>query len=88
MLKGCQREMIVLQTQSSPLFESAYFVLRRECRGAGRCDLLAEANRIIQGEKGSGLWGRRRPWRAVLWFLLGFLVGGGIFAIVRFLFGF
>ena len=86
MIKGCQREMIVMQTGESPLFESAYFVLRRECRGAMRCDLLAEANRIVQGAKGAAQ-GRRRPGRAVC-FGLGCLVGGGIFLIVRLLFGF
>lgn len=47
MLKGCQREMIVLQTQDSVLFESAYFVLRKEKRAVPKTDLLAEANRII-----------------------------------------
>lgn len=74
MLKGCQREMIVLQTQDSVFFESAYFVLRKEKRAVPKTDLLAEANRIIGA--GNEYWrgGRKVPWRFLL-FAGGMLVG-------------
>ena len=74
MLKGCQKEMIVLQTQDSRFFESAYFVLRKEKRAAPKADLLAEANRIIG--TGNEYWrARRRLPRGAVWFALGTLSG-------------
>lgn len=79
MIKGCQREMIVLQTRESPLFESAYFVLRRGYRPAPHGDMLAESNRII-GEGKNYLTKRRKRGR-LLPFLLGFLLGGVLFGV-------
>ncbi len=77
MIKGCQREMIVLQTKKSPLFESAYFVLRLGYRPAAKGDMLAESNRII-GE-GREYLRKRRKHRRALYFLLGFALGGLLF---------
>lgn len=79
MIKGCQREMIVLQTKESPLFESAYFVLRRGYRPALHGDMLAESNRII-GEGKNYLTKRRKRGR-LFPFLLGFLLGGVLFGV-------
>lgn len=87
MLKGCQREMIVLHTTDSPLFEDAYFVLRPEKMRAPHGDMLAEANRII--ENGSGYLSKRLSGRGkVLSFAGGVLLGVGIFFLLRLLFGF
>ena len=80
MIKGCHREMILLQTKDSPLFESAYFVLRRTRLCAPRGDMLAEANRII-GE-GNQYLSRRKKCGKGLAFLLGALLGGGVFALI------
>lgn len=90
MLKGCQRELIVLQTQKSALFESAYFVLRREKRCERKEDLLAEANRIIS--EGSEYFNRRRTRGGrlrvfLIGAMLGFLLGGGILATICLRFG-
>ena len=76
MIKGCQREMIVLQTKESPLFESAYFVLRRGYGPAPRGDMLAESNRILA--QGSAYLRRRRKTGFLFPFLGGFLLGGGL----------
>ena len=85
MLKGCQREMIVLQTQDSAFFESAYFVLRKEKHTVPKIDLLAEANRIIGS--GSDYFKSRKPapHRALL-FLLGLLLGGALSLLFSLLF--
>ena len=84
MIKGCQREMIVLQTKESPLFESAYFVVRQGCAHASRTDMLAESNRIV--EEGGGYFLRRRKKLPFLPFLAGFLLGsvllGGAMLII------
>ncbi len=76
MIKGCQREMIVLQTRESPFFESAYFVLRRGRTAPQRGDMLAESNRIV--EEGRGYLLRRRKKSGLLPFLAGFLLGGAL----------
>ena len=73
MIKGCQREMIVLQTRESALFESAYFVLRRGRSTVPCGDMLAESNRII-GE-GRAYLQKRRKWGGFRAFLCGFCVG-------------
>lgn len=50
MLRGAQKQMIVIRTRNSRLFEEAYFVVRRQRTGQvpGKEDMLWEANRIIQ----------------------------------------
>jgi hypothetical protein len=80
MIRGCQREMIVLQTKESALFESAYFVLRRGCRASVCGDMLAESNRIV-GE-GREYFQKRQKRRKILPFLCGFLAGGVIAALI------
>lgn len=80
MLRGCQKQMIVLQTPESPVFESAFFVLRREPGDAGQNDMMAEANRIV----GNGSYLRKRS-RLPRWmapFLSGVVVGGGVFSLI------
>ena len=80
MIKGCQREMVVLQTKGSPLFESAYFVLRRGRAGAAPArDMLAEANRLLQS--GGEYLARRRGRRGLLLFLLGCGCGAALAAL-------
>jgi hypothetical protein len=52
MLRGAQKQMIVVRTRDSRLFEAAYFVVRRPCTGkqagVNKDDMLWEANRIIE----------------------------------------
>ena len=81
MLKGCQKEMIVLQPKENPLFESAYFILRRERpRGGPASDMLAEANRLIGA--GSGYLQKRRRFGRLRPFLWGALCGAAICALI------
>ncbi|MBP3395803.1 MAG: hypothetical protein J6L87_01400 [Clostridia bacterium] len=80
MLRGCQREMIVLQTRDSALFECAWFVLRQEKPCVGAEDMLAEAERIV-AESGRGDRRRKRDGK---WpcFWLGLFCGAVFFAII------
>lgn len=77
MIKGAQKQMIVVRTGNSPYFDEAYFVLRRDIRPEKqeRPDILSEANRILH-ESGGGN-GRRsaRRKRDILWALFAFLAG-------------
>lgn len=86
MIKGCQREMIVMQTQDSALFESAYFILRRQKTASGKTDMLAEANRII-GAGNDYLSRRCKKSRYVWLFLLGSCCGAGLLALILAIFG-
>ena len=86
MIKGCQREMIVMQTQDSALFESAYFILRRQKAASGKTDMLAEANRII-GAGNDYLSRRRKKSRYVWLFVLGACFGAGLLALLLAIFG-
>jgi hypothetical protein len=72
--------MILLQTKESSLFESAFFLLRRERMSAPYTDMMAEANRIIGG--GHAYLARRRARGWILPFLAGLLLGAGVFALV------
>ncbi len=79
MVKGCQREMILLQTKESPVFECAYFVLRKGRAAMPRGDMVAEANRILgREEQGPS----SRPARlGLLLFFVGVAIGAGLFAL-------
>ena len=80
MLKGCQREMIMLETRGSTVFESAWLVLRRDKPAVSQADMLAEANRLIgAADKKGRKWGKRAE--RVLFFAMGAVIGGGIFAL-------
>lgn len=87
MLKGCQREMIVLHTTDSPLFEDAFFVLRAGCPAPTHADMIAEANRIVTGGRDYLLRGHKKMGKW-LFFAAGMLTGAGIFFLLRFLIGF
>ena len=50
MLKGTQKKMIVVQGTASSMFETVYFVLKRDAEKSSRYgekDMIGEANRII-----------------------------------------
>jgi len=87
MLKGCQRKMIVVQGRDKEIFETAYFVLRRESekRALQDRDLLEEANRIINEQKihdPTERKAKRHRLRGVLLWLSGVLMGIGGTVIV------
>ena len=83
MIKGAQKQMIVLKTSASRYFEEAYFVLKTDLRPCkrDRTDLLTEANRILK-ESESARGGKKRDKRAWLWFVLGALLGASLAATV------
>ena len=78
MMKGAQKQMIVLRTGGSRYFDEAYFVLkhdRRPQRGETG-DMVTEANRILEENE----WGReeRRRGGGRLWFAAGVLLGAPV----------
>ena len=87
MIKGASRRMVVLKNTGSPLFEEAYFILRREAEEKSlRTDMVSEANRIVAANVlPRADRRRRRGLLAIGLFLLGVLTGGGAAALLLFL---
>ena len=85
MIKGAQKQMIVVRTGDSRYFDEAYFVLRREVKTRRHAcgEMLSEADRILR-ESGLEPPRRRRIPRGVWLFLLGSLAGAGL-AVLLFL---
>ena len=87
MIKGAQKQMIVVRTGSSRYFDEAYFVLKRDLEKGtgGREDLLAEADRILRESEPR----RRRTGvckkRALGLLLLGAAFGAGVTLLIMFL---
>ena len=88
MVKGTQKQMIVLRTGDSRYVDEAYFVLRREIKADRRVknDILIEANRILEESRVSPreLSRRRRHWwlSGAAVFVAGCLCGGGVSALI------
>ena len=84
MIKGAQKQMIVLRTGDSRYFDEAYFVLRREVKPhrSSRDEMIKEANRILS-ESGLDLRPRKRRIPRGVWlFLAGILCGGAVAVLV------
>lgn len=77
MMKGAQKQLIVLRTGGSRYFDEAYFVLKPLAEGERRerSDMVFEANRILREHlsEASEREGIRRRYRR--WFLAGLFVG-------------
>lgn len=79
MIKGAQKQLIVVRTQGSPYFDEAYFVLRREIEAQKhkKSDILKEANRILEENTLSGHSPQKKKSKRFLgWFFAGILCGG------------
>lgn len=88
MIKGSQKQLIVLRTGKSRYFDEAYFVLRRELPtgGCNRSDILSEANRILRESAPDSRCAKRRSVRVWSWFLGGVLCGATLCALLFLLF--
>ena len=89
MIKGAQKQMIVLRTQNSQYFDEAYFVLRKEIKSKinNSNDMLREATRILEESEIYTPPTRKKRARGWLFFLLGILLGALTSAVCFFLLG-
>ena len=89
MVKGLNKQMIILRLEGNEIYESACFILKNEVNHSKetRKDMLAEANRLL-GEMEIGR-ARSRKGRAfgkfLLWMLV-FLLGAILGFAIAFLF--
>ena len=88
MIKGAQKQMIVVRTTDSRYFDEAYFVLRREIRPhrGVKNDMLWEADRILQQTQQDSKRQGRKICRGLLFFLLGILCGGVAAVLITLIF--
>ena len=83
MLKGYQRKLIMIRTNDSSMFESAFFILRGSaCEKEKRVERVNEANRILREsdtvKKKKSFKLRHLFFALGIGFLLGATVLGGI----------
>ena len=80
MIKGSQKQLIVLRTAESRYFDEAYFILRREI-DPGRQkkgDMLVEANRILRERADFDKPDKKRFCGKWFFFAMGVLLGGAL----------
>ena len=84
MLKGAQKQMIIVRTGDSRYFDEAYFVLRREIKTqrSTRSDMLREATRILEESELDPRPRRSRVPKGVLLFLAGILCGAAVAVLI------
>ncbi len=82
MLKGCQKQMVVLRGTGSEVFEEAYFILKNKIhlKNAGDTALLLEANKLLEENRQAPPQNKRNQASAnkrfgIIYFLLGLLLG-------------
>lgn len=95
MLRGAKKNMIVVRTRDSRVFEEAYFVMRRDrqVERADDPDILWEANRILEAaipcaeRAGSRTQTAEKKGmlKKFLWFGAGLISGGAVGVILGFL---
>ena len=80
MLRGCQKQVVVLRGKSGDIFEEAYFILRAGGSATGLPELLCEANRIVEATKTAKSGEKTvspHAWKFIF-FLLGLVTGVGV----------
>ena len=84
MIKGAQKQMIVVRTGNSRYFDEAYFVLRREIRAPkhAKTEMLAEAYRILAESAGEAHPRRIKRLSGILLFAAGLVLGGGVAVLI------
>ena len=82
MVRGCQKKIVYLKSTGSDVFDEAYFVVRDSALGGiGECDMVKEANRILEDSVSLDKKGSRIKTflgymkRTIIPFLVGITVG-------------
>ena len=86
MVKGCQRQIVLLRGTGSELFEEAYFILKPEKANLSQARMITEANRIIEEntlrKKRQAFPPVRQQGGRLFFFLMGLLSGGSFLGIL------
>ena len=78
MLKGIQRQTVLIKTPENRSFEEVHFLMRSDLppKESAENDLVREANRILEEIGFSNAKRRKKGMRPLLAFLMGILLGG------------
>ena len=78
MIKGAQKQMIVIRTGASKYFDEAYFVLKSgiKPKREEQTDLLAEANRILKESENAKKTTKKLFRQPLVCLIAGVLLGG------------
>lgn len=79
MVKGISRQVILVHSPETQLFEQAIFILKDNQKGITDEMLLKEAKQIISSS------GKRKSLNGLIWACAGALLTGGIWLITIFL---
>ena len=83
MLKGYQRKLIMIRTNDSDIFESAFFILRSAtCEKGKQAEMVSEANRILQESDGVKKKKSFKARHLLLMLGIGFLLGSAALGAV------
>ena len=86
MVKGIQRQMVLVRTPQSETFEMAYFVLRADTKTCGdRRSMIDEANSIVSSVCGNGSANKKERAKRVFLRILLFSCGAAFGAAVLWL---
>lgn len=81
MIKGCQKQIIFLESTKSKYFDQAYLVMKDDIYTCDEGEILSEAERIIFGAEGCKKVKKKQrgkalnAWRGILCFSFGLLCG-------------
>ncbi len=80
--KGCEKRMIKVKNTGSELFEEAYFILNnKNSARVSHTDMIKEANRLVS-ENTIALPIPKKPKNGIMQYIIGFLSGVGVAAIM------
>lgn len=80
MVKGIQRQMVVVNISENETFETAYLVMRPNVSRKREDDMVAEANRLVDSLVGHKRK-KKKKWGAASFFI-GVLIGTAIGALL------
>ena len=67
MVKGCQRQMVVIRCPADSIFESAHLILKNDAISLTREDIVRQANRVIAE---NALSKEKKRTKKIMWFLI------------------
>lgn len=85
MIKGCQKKVIQIKSPKSEIFEEAYFILKDTEEESDECDIVREAERLLEAchERETSHSRFRLGADELLFFLAGILLSGLFWGVLQ-----
>ena len=82
MIKGCEKRVIQIKSPKSDIFEEAYFILKDADYDPPTCDIVREAERLLQESEAGAKHRFSFGWDEVIFFLAGILITSLFFVVL------